>query len=102
MSFLSVVTLVVAMAVPMRAIAAPMMPATHCAACLGNVSMPGKAPGHATKLLPCGPAFCVAAMAAILPAPGPLDQRAWRLTRYAAAPHTTLSGRHLVPDPLPP
>lgn len=105
MSWLSVIALVLAVAMPQRVMAAPMiavMQISRCADCPGEAPMPGKSIDHHPKAVTCSPSMCVGAVAAVLPAPGAVNQPVWHATAYAPSPLICPIGRPLTPDPLPP
>lgn len=105
MSWLSVIALVLTVAMPQHVMAAPMtamMQTAHCANCPDDASIPGKTPDHHAKTMPCGPSMCVGSVAAVLPAPGLINQPVWHLASYAPGPLADLNGRPLAPDPQPP
>jgi hypothetical protein len=111
MSWLSVIALILAVAMPQWGMAAPMtamMQTTHCTDCPDDAPMPGKATGpgkaagHHAKALPCGPSMCVGAVAVALPARDVVSQPAWQPTVYAPGFLAGPSGRPVAPDPQPP
>ena len=105
MSWLSVIALVLAVAMPQRVMAAPMtamMQTSHCTDCPGGAPVPGKAIDHHPKAVTCSPSMCVGAVAAVLPSPGAVNRPVWHPTSYTPGPLVSSAGRPLAPDPLPP
>lgn len=105
MSWLSVLALILTVATPQRATAAPMtsmMQISNCTDCPEEAPVPGKAAGHQAKALPCSPIMCVGAFAAVLPALEIINRPVWHPTAYTPGLLADPNGRSLAPEPIPP
>lgn len=88
-----------AMAAPSRVAAAPHVTCSNCGDAMQPLAGLASAP---MKAMPCMSAICPGALAAVLPAGQASAHPAWVLNRYSPGVLDMPNGRQLPPDPQPP